>query len=296
MARPVVPIMPTIGVIIAVHNRLNTTRASIDRLVKAAEYAEARVVLVVVDDGSTDGTWEYLTAEFAGSSNVLLKGDGNLYWAGAMRHAMVAAESTLENVDFILLLNDDTMLASEGITYLLGVMVEFNTSIVVGAVVDPATKAWTYGGYRRRSRWRCLSFVPVPLGSSAPCDTMNANAVLIRRDAFGRVGPFDSTFTHSLADFDYGLRASRGGETLVVTGCPVGTCGRNTEVGAWTDTALPRRLRFRLMLAPKGLPPREWSHFCVRHGGAIGVLYAVRPWLRLLRRKVSGSAGDHLDR
>ena len=75
-------------IIIPVHNRREFTLRCLASLHDQGILAAMQVI--VVDDGSTDGTHEAVNAEFP--QVILLPGDGNLFWTGAvtlgMSHAM----------------------------------------------------------------------------------------------------------------------------------------------------------------------------------------------------------------
>src|SRR5688500_14585228 len=67
-----------VAVVVPVHNRLSYTKRLLSEL-RCSEYEEALVV--VVDDGSTDGTGEYLRRHEPDA--VVLRGPGDLWWSGA---------------------------------------------------------------------------------------------------------------------------------------------------------------------------------------------------------------------
>ena len=71
-------------VVIPVHNRREVTVRCLRCLEAGGVFAWATVI--VVDDGSTDGTGEAVRA--AHPAAVLLTGDGNLWWGGAIRLGM----------------------------------------------------------------------------------------------------------------------------------------------------------------------------------------------------------------
>src|SRR5258706_4282659 len=92
----------TIYVVVPVFNRKSLT----DRfLCCMREQTFRRFEIIVVDDGSTDGTSALIADKFPEVQ--LLRGDGTLWWTGAInvgiRHAMAQAAEA----DAILVINDD---------------------------------------------------------------------------------------------------------------------------------------------------------------------------------------------
>jgi GT2 family glycosyltransferase len=270
-----------IAVLVTCHNRLSATETCLESLRVAAESAGTAVRLVVVDDGSNDGTWEMLQAETDPDVDRVLRGSGSLYWAGGMRLAMLEGAQVIASASHVMLLNDDTILYPDALFSLMTSSADV-PAVTVGTVVDSTTGLRTYGGLRSRDNLRRLSLVPVEQVDGAACDTMNANAVLLTRAAYEQLGPFDAHFTHSLADIDYGFRALRAGFPPTLGRSVVGTCPRNDLSGSWTNPRLPRRERLSLLETPKGLPRAEWRYFARKHGGALGALYGLSPYVKIL--------------
>src|SRR5688500_3473344 len=91
-----------ISIVIPVHNRKGFTR---DCLLSLRRQTQPTDHLIVVDDGSTDGTKEMLRTEFPEVSVVY--GDGNLFWTAAIN---LGIKHALDNgAHFILTLNNDTV-------------------------------------------------------------------------------------------------------------------------------------------------------------------------------------------
>jgi GT2 family glycosyltransferase len=240
-----------------------------------------RLTRVVVDDGSTDNTGDVLDRVHR-PGDVFLRGDGGLYWAGGMRRGLEELRR-VGPFEHVLLLNDDSALQKDALKSLIRSTGGRLDRLVVGRFIDPTNGSPTYGGYRRRSGLRPLTFVPENYPPHGRIVAMNANGVLVGTDAFNRLGTLDAMFRHSLADFDYALRASAAGLDIILSDEIVGHCPRNGTAGSWRDMSATRRVRLRRMLSPKGLPPREWAAFCWRHGKLRGLPYIAAPWVSLLR-------------
>jgi GT2 family glycosyltransferase len=91
------------AIIIPVHNRREVTLRCLRHLKGLGLQENFRVV--VVDDGSADGTSRAISAEFP--EIVLLQGDGELYWTGAMLLGM--QRSLKIDAKFLFWLNDDCL-------------------------------------------------------------------------------------------------------------------------------------------------------------------------------------------
>ena len=91
-------------VIIPVHNRREITLGCLACLRAAGDLDWANVV--VVDDGSTDGTAEAIRGQFP--EVILLNGDGNLWWTGGIVLGM--KEGVRRQAEVIVWLNDDSHL------------------------------------------------------------------------------------------------------------------------------------------------------------------------------------------
>ena len=236
----------------------------------------------LTDDGSKDGTAQAVRDAFP--ATYVLTGDGSLYWSGGMRKAW--AEALKHGYDFYLWLNDDTLLYPDALERLFATHDALECPqgcIVAGSTRDPATGELTYGGVVRTNRLKPTHFTTLPPADvPLPCDTMNGNCVLIPRAVAEKVGNVSEAFTHSIGDFDYGLRARAAG--CAVWLCPgyVGVCRYDHSLaGSWKDSSLSRAQRWHEVLQPKSLPPREWRVFTRRHAGPLWPVFWLSPYLKI---------------
>lgn len=269
----------TVTAVMTVHDRKPLTLACLDALA-AQDLPGADLSVVLFDDGSSDGTAD--AVRVAHPEVTVLAGDGSFFWNGGMRVALAAAMAA--DPDFLLWVNDDTTLQPTAVQVLLHTSDRLRDAghppaIVVGTVVDPATGLANYSGVRqdrlRRMRFGLVTADRDPLR----VDTMNGNAVLIPRAVYRAVGNLDPGYTHSMGDYDYGLRASRAGFGVWVAPGEVGTCPSNPGFVPQSTTV---RAEFRRLKGTKHLPPDEWLRFVRRWGGMAWPLFWAFPYLRRL--------------
>jgi GT2 family glycosyltransferase len=265
-------------VLMACHNRLNTTLACLQALYQQ----NATFDVYLVDDGSSDGTSDAVRTNYPEVK--LFKGNGNLFWVGAMRLAF--SEALKDGYDYYLWLNDDTLLEPDALsnlhnTHQLLTKRGYPNSIVVGSVKDPATGKYTYGGrVRSKDRFSRTFEAVEPEQKPKECDTMHGNVVLIPHTVVEKVGNLDESFTHQRGDLDYGLRARKLGCSIWVAPGYLGTCSQNSVRGSWVDTSLPIHKRLQKVFQVKGFPIREWTIYTKRHSGPFWFIYWTFPYLR----------------
>jgi GT2 family glycosyltransferase len=265
---------PRIAALLTCHNRREKTAACLRSLRNQVGFAteEFHLSVFLVDDGCTDGTVS-AALEIWPEANIIT-GNGKLFWCGGMRKAWAAAAAT--DPDYYLLVNDDTILIPEAVRQLLAICPTSNENIIaVGAICDPKTRQWVYGG--------CQSDHPFVNGAATPriCRTMNANCTLVPRAVFRKIGMFHDAYRHSMGDTDYGLEAGRNGIRVLESTRFVGECEPNPEAGSWRDVSLSRFTRWRQLVSPKGLPPKDWFHFCRRNCGSKWLRYWLSPYIKV---------------
>lgn len=212
-----------IAVIVPVFNRRETTLAFL-RQVYAVNAAGVEEKIVVIDDGSTDGTTAAIKECY--KSVTVLQGDGNLWWTGAVNMGVRYALESIEGVDAVLIINDDLKLDQEFLANLLQVA-NINTNALVSSVTinqDTGSKEEVLtAGFIRQGRW--LNIRPLHSGEQytdrwgdvAEGELLTGASLLIPVAVIKDIGLFDDKgFPHNWGDFEYTLRANcRGYKCLV---------------------------------------------------------------------------------
>jgi len=272
--------MANLAALLTVHNRKAKTLACLNALFRQQGLPQdVNMQVLLVDDGCTDGTTQAIQSQFP--TVRILPGTGDLFWCGGMRLAFGAAMR--DGFDFYLWLNDDTILFPDALTRTLATSAKFNhQAIIVASIQDPQSGALTYGGVKRTSPRRPTQFSRIhPSEQPLPAEAMNGNCVLIPSIVAQKVGNLDSTFTHGIGDYDYGLRAKQMGLNIIVASGYYGYCPRNLpdRKQSW-----PKYLKW--MFSPHGLPFYEWAVFTRRYAGPLWVIFYLSSYIKLLKEKV----------
>lgn len=195
--------------IIPVHNRKHFTKECLVSL--RNQTIEHKVV--IVDDGSSDGTKEMLLAEFP--EVMVIEGDGNLFWTAAInlgiRHALDAG------ADYVFTLNNDTIAAPDLLEKMLW-WAERTPDALLGAFdIEAKTMKPHYGGEIIIWRWDKSKFLlkelkPDEWHGIHEVSLFPGRGLLIPRKVFEKIGLFEEKLLpHYMADYDFTHLARRNG-------------------------------------------------------------------------------------
>lgn len=211
--------------LIPVFNRIEYTINCVNSILEQNESIDIRII--IVDDGSTDGTLSILT-ELFGSSVIILQGTGKLYWTGAICFGINYILSRCKIDDYILLINNDVVLARNALQELLCLAkAEKNNSIVGAISINPLTKTVIKSGTIVNSWFFNISFHVLKGLSQASCanlppikvDFITARCLLHPVKVFLCAGNYDAmNFIHYAADDEFSMRIKKYGFDSIV--CP----------------------------------------------------------------------------
>jgi GT2 family glycosyltransferase len=273
------------------HNRRDLTLASLGDLHTQDLPANVSLSITIVDDGSTDGTAEAVRDSYPGVE--IIKGDGNLYWAGGMRHGWEKSVQH-QKFDALFVFNDDIRLNKNALNELIDtnryVRKHYGPlNVISGAFTDLNGGIITYGGFRRSSIWHPLRFeIVTPTGVPFQIDTLNMNGALVSSEALHKVGFLARYFRHGGADLEFGLKLRKTGGSVWLTPSTIGKCDRQLTEFKPTDQRLSFREQYQCITGVKRLWPSERAHFFHDHAGLFWPLLWSGPYIRILISTIYG--------
>ena len=254
--------MTKIAILLTCYNRHQKTLHCLRSIYEAKLPDGLYFEIFLVDDASTDGTGDAVKLNYPKVK--VLNGTGNLFWAGGMRFAW--SEALKLNFDGYLLMNDDTILYPFAFTELLEVhYFSMNTfkqeGIYIGTTNDPQNFKFTYGGYRVKNKITGNSYPLLPdCKTIQSCDYSNGNILFVSKSVVQSIGILLGKYTHSLADYDYTIRAKRKGFPLLI--CPnySGSCEID-HGNSWLSKESNLSDRIKYLKSPKHLAYFEYLSF-----------------------------------
>jgi GT2 family glycosyltransferase len=227
--------MDRIAVIIPVHNRLEDTKKCLKWLYESINNSSQpdRIKVILVDDGSCDGTSIWVAKHY--SDVIILNGSGDLWWSGAVN---LGARFSLNELhcDCVLLWNNDI---KPDITYFSNVEKVLETiddkTIVgskifmankpeiifsMGGIFNPKTGKYYFLGMNKKDSKDYARTMDV--------DCMGGMGTLIPKAVIEKTGYWDAeTFPQYKGDTDFTLRAKKAGTRLLV----------NPDLKIWNNVA-----------------------------------------------------------
>ena len=199
--------MPKIYILLPVHNRKEITRGFIECL-KMQTFQDYQLVLI--DDGSTDGTAE-MVKEYIPSATVL-RGTGDWWWAGSLQQGIDWLEKHgAENQDVVLFANDDIAFDTDFLQKAMGILDNLDAALLLPHLREEKTGLPIESGVE--ADLRKLTFNQAASPDKINC--LPTRGLFMRMADLRRIGGFHPwLLPHYWSDYEYTIRAHRRGLKL----------------------------------------------------------------------------------
>ena len=179
----------------------------------------------MIDDGSSDGTSEMIQKEFP--EVVLLNGDGNLWWTGATNLGVKYVLENTVQADYILTLNDDTIIQPNYLETLLECAAKHQRSLIGSIAIknddrmtieDGGVKInWCTAKFKFLVRGKKYKIIVNEEPTVIPVDVLSGRGTLIPLETFHEIGLYDFLrLPHYGADYEFSHRAKKKGYNLFI--------------------------------------------------------------------------------
>lgn len=206
-----------VEIVAPVHNRKKITLQCL-RSLSRLNANGLDVHVVIVDDGSTDGTGTAIASEFPEVE--IIQGDGNLWYTEGTNVGIRAALK--HDPQFILMINDDEVFDSDFLRYMVGTALKYDRTIVGSLLllwdkphtlfqVAPVWDTWL-GDWRH---WNQQTVWTVP-ERPWEVDLIVGNCVLVPVEAFAEGGLMDSAKYPNFGDAVFTPKLKKLGWNLLI--------------------------------------------------------------------------------
>jgi GT2 family glycosyltransferase len=206
--------------VVPVFNRKHLLRGCLLSL-KEQTYKDYKVV--VVDDGSTDGTAEMLKDEFPDVK--VLRGNGNLWWTGAINKGIDYVLLICNEEDYVLVLNDDLIVPPEYLANFVSLAAAHPDTLIGSVVTDINDRDVIYSG-GVRINWITAKMTDLNRGKKlssfgkgyyTEVSYLTGRGVLIPSKVFREIGLYNNKHYLQCGDIELPARARLAGYKLIVS-------------------------------------------------------------------------------
>ena len=266
--------IPLVYIIIPVHNRWEETKNCLDSL-RNINYRNYKVF--VINDGSIDNTSKNLKKLFP--KVIELKGNGSLWWSGAINKGIKYILKINLNPDYILTLNNDVLLSPNFLDNLIN-FTNSHSKVILGSNIlyaNDRNKIWQYGtGFKSNTgiyRQYENEYNNKNIDKFIKTETITGVSVLVPFELFKKYKILydEKYFPMSFGDTDFVLRAKKYGYSAF--------CIKNSKVYIFNGCTLPKKYQYRnlnflqfikYLNSPKFYRhPKRAARFYFRHFGFI---------------------------
>ena len=280
--------MEKVFIVLPVHNRREVTRKFVECL-KRQTYATYHLILV--DDGSTDGTSDMVVAQI--DPVTVIHGRGNWWWAGCLQQGLNAVSAMHPDTKDILLITNDDVLFDDGfIETAVSTLRKRPGCLLLARSRDPTTGEIAETGVE--ADFRALRFEIATRPENINC--LATRGLFLRWSDALTIGAFrPKLLPHYLSDFEWTIRGRRRGLKCItvpdvsIVSQATGVSGRIAPENVFGFVAL-----LRVVFSKKNhLNPIHWTFFiCMASDIRYIPRNIARVWWRVAREAVRRITGN----
>lgn len=213
-----------IFVLIPVFNRIQFTKRCLSSL---ENQTHKNYHVILIDDGSTDGTAKYFRRKYPDWT--LIKGAGNWWWTRSMYEGVKEALSKSHKGDFILTMNNDCFFKSNYLSNIVKTSLDNKRSIVGSLILDAKLPSRVIdAGVRINWKKGLIYGVAKMVANKASffrkkdiidrLDTLPGKGSLIPVEVLKKIGNFNyKSLPHYVGDYEFFCRAKKSGFKPIVS-------------------------------------------------------------------------------
>ncbi len=282
--------MEKVFIVMPVHNRREVTRKFVESL-KRQTYAPYHLILV--DDGSSDGTSDMVVAQI--DPVTVIHGRGDWWWAGSLQQGLNAVSGMHPDAkDVLLITNDDVLFDDRFIETAVSTLGKRPGCLLLARSRDPATGEIAETGVE--ADFRALSFQIATRPENINC--LATRGLFLRWSDALTIGAFrPKLLPHYLSDFEWTIRGRRRG-LRCITVPDVAIVFQATGVsGRVAPENASGIVEFLKIVFSKNnhLNPIHWTFFiCMASDVRYIPRNIARVWWRVAREVVRRLAGNRV--
>jgi GT2 family glycosyltransferase len=264
-------------IIVPVHNRAQVTEEFLSAL---ADQTFTQYTVILVNDGCTDETVAIARSKLPATRLVVLDGDGELWWAGALEMAYQHLLPLVRPDDRVLISNDDISFGTNFLESGVALLDCHRDACLQAVGIDRESGTIDRGTMIDERR---LHFRAARAGESPNC--LSTRGLLMTGDTFARSGGFKPhRLPHYLSDYEFTIRLRRQGVRLMCDERFQATVNLGlTGIDGYDASGL-REFWSRAFSNRAKLNPKHWTAFVVLVCAPATVpLHILRIWVRFAR-------------
>lgn len=288
--------MKRVEIVAPVHNRREITLLCLRSLARL-NTRNLDVHVIIVDDGSTDGTSEAIEKEFPNVE--IIKADGSLWFTEGTNVGVRAALKYQPK--YILMINDDQIFDANSIQFMVETAEKYPRTVVGSLLllwdtphklfqIAPVWSTWA-GEWRH---WEQQTVWTIPK-KPWEVDLIVGNCVLVPTEAIEQAGLMNSKRYPNFGDAEYTPRLKRKGWKLLIDPRARVFCQPNTVPKRVNSMTL--REKIDALILNLGHPQNLRRRFYANWDGAPtkfkGLLGYLNFFVRIVERKITNRFNSH---